>query len=201
LSEDFLILWVEIPDLPVKTTGTDIGMDVGLNKLLAFSDRTSLGHVIKSLCQKVARREPGSNGKFQARKERDEYINHTLNQIPWTSIKTLAVENLKNLKRGKKPSRGKSFRKAIAPWTYAYVLERAKLKAAENRVLVVEVSPSYTSQTCPECGHRARQSRNNERFSCVRCGHADDADFVGARNILAKALGEPMVPRPPVVQS
>ena len=107
----------------------------------------------------------------------------------------LAVEKIRNLKCGKKPTRSKSFRKALAPWTYAYVLERAQMKAAENRVLAVEVSPSYTSQTCPECGHRARQSRNNEKFSCVRCGHADDADIIGARNILAKALGEHMVPR------
>ena len=195
LSERFMILWIEIPELPAKADGLDLGMDVGLNKLVAFSDGTSLGREIKVLCRKVARRKPGSTGKRQAMKERADYINRTLNQIPWASIKMLAVEKLRNLKRGKKPTRNKSFRKAIAPWTYAYVLERAQMKAAENRVLVVEVSPSYTSQTCPECGHRARQSRNNERFSCVRCGHADDADIVGARNILAKALGEHMVPR------
>jgi len=201
LSERTLILWVDIPDLPTKATGADLGMDVGLNKLLACSDRKALGKGIKNICKKMARRVPGSRGKARTAKERSDYINHTLNQIPWASIRMLAIEKLKNLKLGKKPTRGKSFRKALAPWTYAYVLERAKLKAAENCVLVVEVSPAYTSQTCPECGHRARQSRNNERFSCVRCGHADDADFVGARNILAKALGEPMVPRPPVVPS
>lgn len=172
-----------------------LGLDVGLNKMLVDSDGTRYGEDFKRLTQKIARKVPGSAAKRRARTERDQYINHVVNSLPWHGGKGLVVERLKNLKRGKNPHRSKSFRKALAPWTYASVLDRIKLKAVEYRVLVAETAPAYTSQTCPECGHVARSNRANEKFKCCRCGHADAADHVGALNILARGIGEFSVPR------
>ena len=194
-GELFVIIWVDVPDLPARDCGDNIGVDVGVNKLLATSEEQGIGDDFKKISAKIRSRKPGSRGMRRARVTRDEYINHCVNQLPWKSIKLIAVENLKNLKKGKKPNRSKSFRKAIAPWRYAYVLRRIELKAQENCVLRVEVSPAYTSQTCPNCKHRATSNRANEKFLCVSCGFSGDADFVGAKNILARALGEPMVPQ------
>ena len=189
-------VWVELPEPLSKRHGTHVGIDVGMNKLVAVSDGTFHGEDLKEILQKVRRRKPGSKGRRRAAVERRQYINHTLNQLPWDDWSLVAVEKLKNLKKGKKKNRNKRFRKALAPWTYAYVMERIELKARLNRVQRVEVNPRYTSQICPQCTHRAKSNRSNEKFSCVRCGYSADADFVGSVNILNRATGERMVPQP-----
>ena len=51
---------------------------------------------------------------------------------------------------------------------------------------VLAVNPRYTSQTCPECGHVAKDNRVQQAlFSCVACGYTYHADVVAAKNILA----------------
>ena len=188
-GELFVIVWVEIPDLIHKASGKDLGIDIGINKLLATSDGKHYGKEIKQKMAVVRRRKPGSKGKWRARRTRDRYINETINRLPWKSIRFIAIEDLKGIKHGKSPKRGKQFRKVVAPWTAAYVLKWIQLKAQENRVPCVEVDPRYTSQTCPQCTHRASSNRSNEKFKCVSCGYKDDADSVGSLNILNRALG------------
>lgn len=51
---------------------------------------------------------------------------------------------------------------------------------------LIKVAPHFTSQTCPMCGHVARENRKNESFVCVSCGHNGHADVVGAINILER---------------
>jgi putative transposase len=57
-------------------------------------------------------------------------------------------------------------------------------KLAERGGALRFVNPAYTSQTCPECGVVDTASRRRQsEFVCTACGHADNADVVGARNI------------------
>ena len=51
----------------------------------------------------------------------------------------------------------------------------------------LQVDSAYTSQECPVCHHVSRENRNNKVFRCTCCGHTDDADHVGAVNILSRA--------------
>mgnify|MGYP001379563706 FL=1 len=63
---------------------------------------------------------------------------------------------------------------------------------------VIAVPPQYTSQTCPCCGHVSKDNRQTQaRFECIECGFEENADVVGAINILARghrvlACGEPV---------
>lgn len=51
---------------------------------------------------------------------------------------------------------------------------------------VVAVNPRNTSRACPCCGHVSAQNRQTQaRFACVECGFEENADLVGAINILA----------------
>jgi putative transposase len=53
---------------------------------------------------------------------------------------------------------------------------------------VLAVPPQNTSRTCPNpaCGHvSAKNRRSQARFVCVKCGYENNADIVGALNILA----------------
>ncbi|MEZ2720756.1 RNA-guided endonuclease InsQ/TnpB family protein [Paenalcaligenes hominis] len=50
---------------------------------------------------------------------------------------------------------------------------------------LVAVPPHYTSQTCPECGHCSQANRPTQaQFRCVECGVEENADVVGAINVL-----------------
>ena len=55
---------------------------------------------------------------------------------------------------------------------------------------VVKVAPHYTSQTCHECGHAAKENRKTQSgFECVACGHRANADMNAALNIMAFGNG------------
>jgi len=188
LSEKNIVVWVQLPDLPARKAGKILAVDVGINKLLVDSDGKQYGKGFKSIRDKINRRVPGSRGRRRAYRERDNFIGSTLNQLPWQQLRVLGVEDLKDLKRGKKKNRNKTFRRAVAPWTYRRVLVRAGHKARENRVRLLAYLPAYTSQECPCCGKVDRTNRRGEKFLCVGCGHVADADHVGAQNGLARTL-------------
>jgi putative transposase len=48
------------------------------------------------------------------------------------------------------------------------------------------VNPKNTSRKCSVCGHISKENRKTQsKFSCIECGHAQNADLNAARNILA----------------
>jgi transposase len=171
LSEEGIIVWVELPDEEPKTAGEDLGIDIGINKLIVDSDGNQYGTDFKRIRDKIKRRKPGSKGKLRAIRERENYINFVLNRLPWERLRLLAMEALHDLKRGKQRNRGKNFRKAIAPWTYRQVLNRAQDKALENRVRPGFAPPANTSRECPQCGTARKENRRGETFHCVHCGY------------------------------
>jgi len=188
LSEDALIVWIDAPTKTTKTGGITLGLDLGLNKLISDSDGNHYGREFIAIRDKIRRRKPGSKSRQRAFRERENYINRTINLLPWSTLATLGVEKLHDMKRGKQKKRGKAFRKAIAPWTCRRVLTRIGHKAEEHRVQLHAVPPAYTSQTCPECGRCDRDNRKGEHFACVGCGHTSDSDHIGARNVFARTL-------------
>ena len=51
--------------------------------------------------------------------------------------------------------------------------------------LFLAVPAENTSRTCPSCGHISRDNRRSQAaFACVKCDFADNADLVGAINVL-----------------
>jgi transposase len=186
LGDGWAALWIEVADQQPQAGGV-LGVDIGINKLLVDSDGNRYGTEIKAVCARVRRCKPNSRGRLRASRARKDYINREVKKLPWTTLGCLGVENLKNLKLGKKPGRSKTFRKAIAPWIYRQVIARIEMIAQENRVRLVAIDPRNTSRTCPLCKTVAKESRVGEHFCCVSCGFAADADHVGAVNVLVRA--------------
>jgi putative transposase len=64
--------------------------------------------------------------------------------------------------------------------------------------MLIAVPPHNTSRTCPACGCVSAENRPAQaEFRCVECGLEDNADHVGAINILARghrvaSCGEPV---------
>jgi putative transposase len=186
LSENELLLWFDSPDLEPKKRGDALGVDIGVRKLLSDSDGNHYGTNFKELRDKIRRKCPGSRARKKAHIEREQFINLTVKALPFDRLAVIGLEDLNDLKRGKKKGRGKSFRKAMSPWTYRHCINRIEQLAQENRVLPVRVDPANTSRICPACGAANKENRKGEVFRCITCNHTADADHVGALNILAR---------------
>ncbi len=65
--------------------------------------------------------------------------------------------------------------------------KRVLLLAAIHGLCVQVINPAYTSQTCPRCGKVERHMRHKSTFRCWDCGYTQNADFVAARNVAARA--------------
>ena len=62
-----------------------------------------------------------------------------------------------------------------------------KMDANGGRLAIVPAA--YTSQTCHQCGHVAKENRDSQAvFRCVECGYQANADVNAAKNILGRAL-------------
>lgn len=80
----------------------------------------------------------------------------------------------------------KKVRNRLSRWVRGLIDERLAFKAAVHQVRVVKVPAAYSSQCCPECGFTDRENRHGDRFKCLHCGNEQQADQVGALNLLAR---------------
>lgn len=77
--------------------------------------------------------------------------------------------------------------KAILDQGWGEFRRQLEYKMAWAGGLFIAVPAHHTSQTCPCCGHVAKENRLTQaKFLCVDCGHAENADVVGAINVLER---------------
>ena len=56
-----------------------------------------------------------------------------------------------------------------------------------NGGMLLSVPPQNTSRTCPQCEHLSEENRKTQsQFECVSCKYKNNADVVGAMNILER---------------
>lgn len=86
---------------------------------------------------------------------------------------------------GKQVSAKSGLNKSILDQGWSQFRRQLDYKQGWNGGMVIVVSPQYTSQTCPHCNHAERANRKTQaHFCCMYCGYEDNADLVGAINIL-----------------
>lgn len=176
---------------PEKIKGKSIGFDCGYKKLLVDSNGKVWDKGLELIYEKISRRKHKSKGFYKSLIERDNLINQTINSIPFSSIKTVIVEDLKNVKKGSRGKIRKTFNNKLQRWSYLKVLDKLSMICEENGISFVKVEPSYTSQTCNYCGKVDKKSRKGEIFLCTSCGMEMDADFNAAINILHRGVYSP----------
>lgn len=106
-------------------------------------------------------------------------------------IEDLQVRNMSRSASGSSETPGKNVRaksglnKAILDQGWFEFRRQLDYKLAWNGGQLVAVPPRNTSRTCPCCGHVAKENRLSQaRFECVDCGFEENADLVGAINVL-----------------
>ena len=108
-------------------------------------------------------------------------------------IEDLQVKNMSKSAAGTANAPGKNVRaksglnKAILDQGWFEFRRQLEYKLAWNGGMLIAVPPHNTSRTCPCCGHVSKDNRKTQaQFKCVACGHAENADVVGAINVLER---------------
>jgi IS605 OrfB family transposase len=78
-------------------------------------------------------------------------------------------------------SGSRATRRRLSLWQRQLIQQAARSRAQEAGMMVAEVNPAYTSQTCSRCGLRGIRKRH--ALSCPNCGHSAHADVNAAVNI------------------
>jgi len=104
----------------------------------------------------------------------------------------LIMEDLTNIRSNTKTYRkDKEQRRQVEQWNFAEMQFKMCYKSIlYNGIESIKVNPAYTSQKCPVCLSISSKNRVNgsKEFKCINCGHEEDADIVGSRNILSTGL-------------
>lgn len=176
-------------DAPVlKSDGKEIGLDCGYKKLLISSENKLYDTGLQPVYEKISRKKQGSKRFKKALIERDNKINQSINKLNFNELKTIVVEDLKNVKKDSKGKINKSFNNKLQRWSYSKVLSRLELHCEEKGISYRKIHPAYTSQTCSKCGFRHKDNRSQEQFRCLDCGYEADADFNASVNILHRGI-------------
>jgi len=121
-------------------------------------------------------------------------------------IEDLQVRNMSRSANGTAERQGKNvaakagLNKAILDQGWHEFRRQLDYKLGWQGGQLIAVPAHHTSQTCPACAHVAAANRVSQaQFRCVFCGYENNADVVGAINILARghrvlACGENVKP-------
>ena len=108
-------------------------------------------------------------------------------------VENLQVRNMSASAAGTTEQPGKNVRaksglnKAILDQGWFEFRRQLEYKQELNGGWFVAVPPHNTSRTCPACGHVSKDNRRSQaEFNCVECGFEENADVVGAINVLRR---------------
>ncbi|KVO44510.1 cytosine methyltransferase [Burkholderia ubonensis] len=108
-------------------------------------------------------------------------------------IEDLQVRNMSKSAAGNTETPGKNVRaksglnKSILDQGWFEFRRQLDYKLAWNGGWLIAVPPANTSRRCPACGCVNAENRLTQaQFSCIECGFEENADVVGAINVLAR---------------
>lgn len=110
-------------------------------------------------------------------------------------VEELQVGNMSRSAAGTREARGRNVRaksglnKSILDQGWFEFRRQLDYKLAWNGGWLMAVPPQNTSRTCPACSHVSTENRQTQaEFRCVECGFEENADVVGAVNVLRAGL-------------
>jgi IS605 OrfB family transposase len=194
----------EIPDMNISYISNVVGIDRGINFVVATYDSKHKSGFVSGKCIKQkrahysklrkelqmrqtpsARRRLLSIGRRENRWMQD--VNHCVSKalVDNSPKNTLFVlEDLSDVRSATERVRTKD-RYVLVSWPFYDLEQKLKYKAAIVGDSVINVNPAYTSQTCPKCGHIEKSNRNKKLhiFCCKNCGYKSNDDRIGAMNL------------------
>ena len=87
----------------------------------------------------------------------------------------------------KRRIRSKTARNMLTLSHYSFAQHLIQMARRRGNI-VVRCNESYTSKTCPQCGHIHNRLGGSKQFHCPQCGYTAPRDSNGARSIMVRAL-------------
>lgn len=112
--------------------------------------------------------------------------NHALVCIEDLQIRNMSRSSKGNSERpGKKIKQKTGLNRAILDQGWGEFRRQLEYKMVWNGGILLTVPPQNTSRTCPCCSRASKENRlSQDKFLCIDCGYENNADVVGAINIL-----------------
>ena len=93
---------------------------------------------------------------------------------------------------GKKVKQKSGLNRAILRTGFYGLTQAIAWQLEKTGGILEKVNPAYTSCLCPTCGCCDKRNRPKQSvFHCIACGHHQNADTVGAVNVLRKGRTGP----------
>jgi len=153
------------------------------------------------LQEKIGRKKRGSNRWKKLVESKNRQLDHIDNKITdllhklsrkliemllERGVSTVVIGELKGVRDDM--DYGPRMNQRLHQWAHGRFADYVEYKAEEAGMDVEYISEEYTSQTCPKCGNRQKQSGRG--YSCAVCEFEAHRDAVGAHNIRKKYVGE-----------
>ena len=198
-------------------TGGDIGIDMGVVRFATLSDGRyfepinafhSLKGRLAKLQKRLKRKTKGSSNwkklvakisklHHQIANIRKNFLHQISNTVSKNHatvyVEDLQVKNMSKSAKGTMENPGKMVKqksglnRAILDQAWYEFRRQLEYKLRWRGGQLIPISPQYTSQCCPACGHTAKENRTTQAlFYCVQCGYTENADVVGAMNVLQR---------------
>ena len=172
----------ELPDPELREGGDTIGVDIGVNKGFCssagqMSSEDIHGWTLSKILDRMSHRKKGSKGFSRVQRHRKNHIRWMVNQLNLDDVEVLRMEDIKNLRRGRRSSR------KLSHWTYSDISDRLEDRCVRHGVRVERLNPTFTSRRCSGCGWTKKSNRNGESFKCGSCDFVADADMNAAINL------------------
>lgn len=128
---------------------------------------------------------------------RNDYLHKASTKISknhaMIAIEDLRVSNMSKSAKGNVEQHGTNVKaksglnKSILDQGWYEFRRQLEYKQHWQGGMVVAVPAHHTSQTCPSCGHVSKENRRTQaRFKCIECDYTNNADLVGALNVLER---------------
>ena len=108
-------------------------------------------------------------------------------------VEDLKVSNMSKSAKGSAEKHGKNvaaksgLNRAILDQAWYEFKRQLDYKLLWNGGHLIAVPPQNTSRCCPACGHTSKDNRQTQaQFECVECRYQNNADVVGAINVLKR---------------
>lgn len=114
--------------------------------------------------------------------------NHAIVCIEDLQIRNMSKSSKGNVEQhGKKVAQKSGLNRSILDQGWGEFRRQLDYKLAWRGGHLIAVPPHNTSRTCPACGHISDENRQTQaKFECVECGYENNADYVGAINVLER---------------
>ena len=200
-----------------RTTGNKVaGIDLGEKHLAAVftgsgaftingGELRALRHyqnrLKAKLDAKIDRKERGSSRWTRLVQSKNKQLDHIDNKITdllhklsrkivemllERRVSAIAIGDIRGIRD--RIDYGSQMNQRLHQWAYGEFARMIEYKAKLAGITVENVNEAYTSQECPQCGHRQKPS--GREYVCFECQFHGHRDVVGAANIRRRIVAE-----------